>query len=802
MGYANEPSKLTIDIINENGVYSSPILNEQVQVSFGSFVFNGTVWAYNFKKNADESVLQVDIIDNSIILDRYYILLWKRGIFNDLGQASIKTKTISLQGEYVVVPERVGFTEFEFNEKQLQNQKISRQVFKPTKNIIGNIICIGTEKFPDTECSITDTDYSLDELKSVIGNIVQGVNFSAPTDFRATHEGTLREVLQSWAADCGFDFYWNFSTNSVVCYSVDRGIILSLPNIDTTSSLVEQSTSVSMEGTFRQYALAYTAYPKEPINTKSESIDLAYTVPINPFPISWFLSKNDTLQSLNLSQAEEGDSDDPSAAERNLWGGRTQDDFLKAAFMGYISEELRDLVMFINKFWQILGITIKSTGQTGADTGGGATSGASGELTTKDKNTVIDFLRTNGGLDLKELETIDETGVPNWNFYLCIKGDDLNSIWKQIEQDILKSYGSVYRHSVSGGSYYYCSATTMSEMTTTVTPAPDDIEPQSSDFKGRRIMRRSGVFSHDPAVARSLLGIDTEEFQEKLSKVRVREVDLVSTGLNKLFPNTKGLTLLIVPNNKLLEKHIGNFEISISTGVNKLETTTEDIAASKEDNAAFNCSMFDDHVKKAKCQSAKDEALDKEYARLGLGNTTTANELNAGLTNRKAKVASIKLNQQELKLAAPSYAQFEVVCNFNMNTSFVSIDQDPQKIFFNGSYDKYAQTDVAKIDVIYDNVTDAGEDGYGEARVKSIPLAKSIVNTSPQKNASYTFIGLPPSNLVLTPTNGLNSLDISYSSEGFKTTATFSSRPPLRTNVNTFLRKVQSQFNRVSFKAT
>ena len=111
-------------------------------------------------------------------------------------------------------------------------------------------------------------------------------------------------------------------------------------------------------------------------------------------------------------------------------------------------------------------------------------------------------------------------------------------------------------------------------------------------------------------------------------------------------------------------------------------------------------------------------------------------------------------------------------------------------------------TDVAKIDVIYDNVTDAGDDSYGLARVNQIPLAQSISNTSPQKNASYTFIGLPPLNLSLAPNNGLSSLDISYSSEGFKTTVNFSSRPPIRTPVNTFLRKMQSQLNRTTFKAS
>ena len=67
IGYSAEPSKLTIDIVNENGVYSTPALNSQTSVTFGNFRFNGTVWSYSFKESAAEKTLQVTLIDNSIV---------------------------------------------------------------------------------------------------------------------------------------------------------------------------------------------------------------------------------------------------------------------------------------------------------------------------------------------------------------------------------------------------------------------------------------------------------------------------------------------------------------------------------------------------------------------------------------------------------------------------------------------------------------------------------------------------------------------------------------------------------------
>ena len=206
MGYSSEPSQLTLDIVSKNGTYSTPTLNSSARISFADdFVFNGYVWSYEIKETAEEKVLQVVLIDESIILDRYSVVLWKRGLFNKKGEVFQQEKTFDFSNESTFVLIDKG-SYIKLEKRNLGKETITRPR-RYFNERIGNIICVGTEKYPSSVCDIPDTDYSLDELKKVISGIVPGVNFETPKDYRNTHEGTLREVLQNGAADAGVEFY-------------------------------------------------------------------------------------------------------------------------------------------------------------------------------------------------------------------------------------------------------------------------------------------------------------------------------------------------------------------------------------------------------------------------------------------------------------------------------------------------------------------------------------------------------------------------------------------------------------------
>jgi hypothetical protein len=304
--------------------------------------------------------------------------------------------------------------------------------------------------------------------------------------------------------------------------------------------------------------------------------------------------------------------------------------------------------------------------------------------------------------------------------------------------------------------------------------------------------------SHSQQQALAELELDKEESQANVNKLLPRSLDIISSGLKESAFNGVGAShVIMVPNKSLVNKTIGNLNASIFSGSNDLETTVFDMNDSESENT---CDIFDEQVENGSCKGAKEEAEEKQLIAVGLGEQDSNNSPISGLKNRRAKGARIQVGRsKELKILAPSFGTYAAVYTYNFSIQLISNYQNNQKIFFNGT--DGPANDVASIEVIYDNVTDRLNDEYGKERVSSIPTAKSISNTNSKKDITYVFAG-EPEGLTLSPSNGLSNLDISYSSDGFKTTVSFSTRPKQRTEADTFLRKIESQFNRSTFNAS
>ena len=795
MGYSSEPSKLTLDIVSKNGTYSTPTLNSSARISFADFVFNGYVWSYEIKETAEEKVLQVVLIDESIILDRYSVVLWKRGLFGKKGEVFQQEKTFDFSNESTfVLIDKGSFIKLE--KKTLGKETITR----PRRYLnerIGNIICVGTEKYPSSVCDIPDTDYSLDELKKVISGIVPGVNFETPKDYRNTHEGTLREVLQNWAADAGVEFYWDFAQNKIMTYPSQNGI--SINTSFNSTNLIEKSTSSSLEGTWAQVAYAYTTKTRTPFDTGDASQSITYFKRIYALPISWYLRKNGTIQNFGIVTDVESSDDETAAREKNLWGGRLQDEFLIAAFLGYVSPTLRDIYVSLPPISEGEPIPLWALGITRTKT---SKSSTSIYLTEEEKELVLTNLQLKAKDSYDELNKVDP-GLSNFNLFFGIQNDGINDKWKQTEQELLASYGANYRHNVLGGTYFYCESTFVIQSDVTISPDSTIYEGDNEDFKGLRIMNRGGQFSHSQNQAQELLGLDQDEINEKIEKIKIRGFDLESSGLKKLFPETQGTHLFITPTLKLVKQYIGNFSVDISRGPNPAEATiTKILASGTEDSSGTdaNCDKFDNAVLASQCPDAKTEAYEKATEKI------TPPEGNSGgidgLVSAAAKKAEIKIGSKALNLHAPADGPYEVMCTLNTSIKFIKDTDNFEKIFFNSDGDSSQANNAARLDVIKDNVTDPLEDDFGTKRKTPIITAKAISNTSPSLRSRYVFAGQPAEGMSLKPSNGLTSIDISYSSDGFKTTVEFTSKPPKRITVDTFRRQVESQFNRSAFNST
>ncbi len=775
-GFSQEPSKLTLSIVNKDGKYSTPSLNAPANVSFGNFSFNGLIWSYNSKASADEKILEVTLIDNSVVLDRNYVLLWKRGLLGFNGETFPITKSFDFSNESILVPNTAGdnLPYNKFIEKRLGREVITRQSKKLPYKKIGSLILVGTEKFADSECDIPDTYYTFSDLSAVANSVAQG-NYPSNSEWKATHEGTLREVLASWCADLGYDFYWDYSKNRIFFYDVAAGITQNLPNY-STSEVISKEMSSSMEGTFRQYGLAYTAKPKSAVKTLSESLTVHTTYSVSPINISYFARKVGEMGSLTSS--------------RDKWGGRSQDDFIQAAFLGYISPALRDLYCFQEEHWQALGYELNSG-------------------LRPVKKTVLDFLRKSGYEEvIGNLEQFDAEGLPNYNIDFINHDPTLSQKWQEIEQTILGYYGRWYRIPDSNGSFFVCRSNLTIEIDISVDPSAEKKEPNSEQFAGKRIYDRGGEFSHDSASAQELLGID--KLQKDIDNCAPIHIELKESGLLQNLIDAKILPkkekdsvnhLVVYPNsNKFVKTKIG-FQTSLTRSVNKLETTWIQEKNANSSNGIKNCSQYDEFLEKGSCPSAEEAARKKAIINAGgsVNESESQDDLISGLNNKQAKACRVTTKKGSLILCAPSDSTLQVVTTYNYSVNKISTLDVPEFLWSVGS--PGSASDVAEIRIANENITDPGEDSYQRKRPTLLIRPKDVAATSKNNSIKYVFAG-DANGINLSPSSGLTNLDITLSSEGFLTTATYSTRSPKPSKQNNMVRYMNSQFNRASYNAS
>ena len=753
-------------------------MNSQANIKFGNFNFNGIIWSYNIKETAGEKILQVTLIDNSVVLDRHYVLLWKRGLLGNFGIAQTKDKIFDFSDESMLVPQKketlTGFSYISFEEKDLGSIKKSSTSYALQNGgaRVGNLIMVGREKFANSECDIPDTYYTFNDLKLQVPANMR----SAPSNstWKSTHEGTLREVLSSWCSDLGFDYYWDYSSNSIVFFDVSRGIA-TIPNV-TASNIISKEFSSSMEGTFRHYGIGYTAMPKSAVKTITGSKSVVILSQLSPYPISYFINKIGVPQQIN--------------ADKGKWGGsRSKQEFVEAAFLGYVSRSLRDLFCFKNKHWEALGYKIDDS-------------------ISVDKVKIINSLKKFGFQDMiSDLESFDAKNLPNYDFKFINRDPTIADKWDEIEQEVLQYHGKYYRSSDSSGSFFYCNANSTIEVEISVDPEGQIQEPNSENFAGKKIIDRGGIMSHDSSSAQEALGY--EELTEDIQNCAPLHIDLKESGVLDSFITAKLLdtkkkvnTLLIYPNNDTFVKNKIGFSSSLTRRNNDLEQTIDDIKKANINNGRKNCPSYEENLKKGSCQSLEEIAKNEAIKRAGgevEDSAITQDDYISGLITKTSQSCNIRLKNGSVALCAPSDGSLQTVYRYNITANKISTLNTAQFIFSDGS--PGFANDVAEIRVSNENITDPDEDSYQSQRKGPLIRPADSASVTPQQQAKYTFVG-EPTNVSLSPGNGLSSLDISLSSDGFTTTATFNSKPPEPSRPNSILRYVQSQFNRASYNAS
>jgi hypothetical protein len=776
--FSSEPTKLTLNIVNPNGSYTTPVLNDVVSVSFGDFHFQGIIWSYEFKESAEERTLEVVLIDNSIILDRKYVLLWKRGFLNETGKEAKILKTFDFSDETILVAVRDKNGNINWVEKALKKASQEAKKRDLIGKIKGSLILVGREKFPDSECDIPDNYYHFNDLKETISNLFNASDWPSDSTWKATHEGTLREVLSSWCADLGYDFYWDFSENRLQFYSSSRGIVTTLPD-STASNIISKQTGASIEGTFKQYGLAYTQKPKSPIKTLSDTKVDKWNYSVSPVSMSYFASKNG--KALKLTN-EDGDSS---------YGGRTIAQVRLCGLISYVNEDLRDMYCLYNGFHQALGWE--------------------GTEIPLDKPKIIDFLRKfEMGETIDSYEKFDAINLPNFDFWLVKSNDSIRESWKTFEAKMLTYEGRYYRIPDRPSNFYYCSPKMTANISVSVDPAPALKEPNSGeDFAGRYIYDRGGgQMSHDSGKIQETLKL--KELASELEFCKPKMINLADAGLfedlmecsdiisNKTEASKKNY-LLICAKPTLVKSKLG-FTAESTSGSNDMETTW--VEEKNKSGMNKNCKSFEEALKAGACATyeelARKQAV-KDAGGLPADERPEPPDWVSGLNNKMANGCKIKTQKGSVSFYLPSHSTLRVITTSNADISMISsynIQEFTWTVGNPGSADNVAELRIAN-----ENITDPNEDTFQKKRNTELIRPADVDASSPNRTIKYVFVG-EPQGIKLTPSAGLTSLDTTLSSDGFTTSATFSTRPPKPSKQNNMVRYVHSQLNRSSFNAS
>lgn len=298
-GYAENSNNLAIDLVrgtNKAITLPEKNLTTSYRVQFGDLVFPVNYFIKHTKNiGVNEEVVTCTFVDNSIILDKYFVGLSNRHFrVNESSQNFVVGVTCANCDNTISVV----------------NGLVNRSVVGVSPNlVVNNLIVVGEEEFIDQACDVPDVKYNFSDLLAAIKKIP---NFSFTNfvdinpEYRTSYTGTLREVLSNWCSDFGFSFYWDSLNNTLVCIDLRTPIDLNpienfiTSNFDRNNSnsnipLSSFSEEETLEGTYQQDNIDYVL---KPARTKEKSI-------LEFFPITYSaVYPNDSFSDLDLSLAK------------------------------------------------------------------------------------------------------------------------------------------------------------------------------------------------------------------------------------------------------------------------------------------------------------------------------------------------------------------------------------------------------------------------------------------------------------------------------------------------------------------
>lgn len=761
--FSSEASKVTYRVVNASGSYSAPSIGSDASISFSNFNFNGYVYSYELEESNSGNTLSITLVDKSVILDKLYVCVFRRGLFGYNG--SKKTITVPVEFDeddayYIVEKDSDGF--FKVKKKNYKNGSVKRDVYGGSKKI-GDIIIVGQEDEPDSRCEIPASSYTFSELKSIVPVAGFGSCPISNSTVKKTYEGTLRSVLNSWCQDFGVSFYWDYSSNSLKFFDAKSGVF-SIPRTISDKKITSKRTFASAEGKYNQVAVDYFA---KPYNPKTASVSLSKTfystTNLNCYNFNYFIDRS-----------MKDDSDGST-----IYGGRrSKEQFVTSAALGYISPALRKIYNFS---W--IG---DWSGQVGV-------SGWSALAVSK---LAIAMKSAGFGDAVKDMVSYSGYAEANLDgaYYalLCNYDEGTEEAWTNMEQDIFTSkIGNFYRcpYNKSGGSTF-CTPKMIIKTSIDYEPEGDIMEDNDSleDQKlvGRRVFSRGAPGPETPGInALKELGLSDSggkdasgDTLQKLIPIQIeilKDSPLYKELSNQSFQMKAYDTLLIFPNPGLVSEKIG-LSATYLTGTNEKETTWQEIRDSQE-NEEPECELKDPN--EDKCLSAKEELKNKQRKEEEAKQQFETKKPFSGLVNKASCVgARIKTNKGSVKILSSSQSSYQSVTTFSYSVDAIIDITESEKIISTTSGSTSSRENIIETRLIVENRTTQENLKKEKLSPQDLSTREGHSQTANLQKVSYTCAGFV-SSLPTSVQSGLESLDMSISDAGFSATYSYSTRPPV-----------------------
>lgn len=258
IGFSNGPTKISLNVVSTDGNYQSIIPNvysTPYHINLNGKVFSGMyLYGYEKTKSAGTSVLSVDFVDSSIILDKVYVgLLHRHG--NQKKQTQIVTGLFTVRCPTCTDGIITGYQ----GSARRYLDVVPGGSYNKKGSDGGGYIILGKENFPDTNCEIPRVDYNFTELCQALtkyGISHQLSSFDLNSLYRQEYAGTLREVLNNWAADFSFEFFFD----GTVLKAIDLRKPVDITSVQSFASsnqfVVSTTYGETLENTYTQSVVA------------------------------------------------------------------------------------------------------------------------------------------------------------------------------------------------------------------------------------------------------------------------------------------------------------------------------------------------------------------------------------------------------------------------------------------------------------------------------------------------------------------------------------------------------------------